>query len=201
MKAPAFTMFAAVAWLTVTLSGTWLMIAYSNAPGAAGEVSAEWPRTSGVPHSANRPTVLMFVHPHCPCSRASVGELALLMAHGGDRADVRVIFLDPAGMEADWVKTDLWIAAAAIPGVTVMSDSAGRVARTFGAVTSGDTRFYDGSGRLLFHGGITAARGHSGDNVGRTAIEELLRGTPGEVATPVFGCALFGKEEGAAPCQ
>jgi len=195
MKAPAFTMFAAVAWLTVTLSGTWLMLAYANAPGAPGTAPAQWPAASGVPHSPARPTIVMFVHPHCPCSRASVGELALLMAHEGEKADARVIFLIPAGLDSDWVKTDLWTAAAAIPGVTVERDSEGRHARTFGSATSGDTLLYDGAGQLLFHGGITGARGHSGDNAGRSAIEALLRGESIRMATPVFGCALFGKNE------
>jgi len=40
-------------------------------------------------------------------------------------------------------------------------------------------------------GGITAARGHAGDNRGRTLVLALARGAICESAqTPVFGCAL-----------
>jgi hypothetical protein len=50
---------------------------------------------------------------------------------------------------------------------------------------------YDTAGRLLFSGGITAARGHSGDNAGREAIVALLAGAPTDrTQTPVFGCKL-----------
>jgi hypothetical protein len=51
---------------------------------------------------------------------------------------------------------------------------------------------YDAAGRLRFSGGITAARGHAGDNLGRSAIVELLEGdSPTATATPVFGCSLL----------
>jgi hypothetical protein len=76
--------------------------------------------------------------------------------------------------------------------VTVQRDDAGREARLFGAETSGDTRLYSATGELMFHGGITIARGHSGDNPGRDALEALLFGKPaGATKTRVFGCSLF----------
>ena len=42
--------------------------------------------------------------------------------------------------------------------------------------TSGQVVVYDAKGALLFSGGITAARGHMGDNAGRDRITALLRG-------------------------
>jgi hypothetical protein len=79
-----------------------------------------------------------------------------------------------------------------IPGVTVHLDDAGREARLFASMTSGETLLFDAEGRLKFHGGITASRGHSGDNAGRDALEALLRGQASQqVITPVFGCSLF----------
>jgi hypothetical protein len=56
----------------------------------------------------------------------------------------------------------------------------------------------------FFSGGITAARGHAGDNAGRSEIVSLLNheqsqrprslnpGQPLRDATSVFGCPLFG---------
>jgi hypothetical protein len=45
--------------------------------------------------------------------------------------------------------------------------------------------------QLIFHGGITAARGHAGMNAGRAALEQFaLSGIGGRASTPVFGCPL-----------
>jgi hypothetical protein len=51
---------------------------------------------------------------------------------------------------------------------------------------------YDSHGDLLFAGGITSARGHSGDNSGREAIIQILNNqTEEHQGTPVFGCPIF----------
>ena len=78
-----------------------------------------------------------------------------------------------------------------IPGVRVLVDVDGREAARFGARTSGTVLVYSPHGALLFAGGITASRGHSGDNLGRDAVVTILdRGQPDRTATPVFGCPL-----------
>ncbi len=82
--------------------------------------------------------------------------------------------------------------ATALPGGRVLRDDEGVVAGRFGAVTSGQVVFYDGSGLLRFSGGITSARGHAGENPGRTALVSLLNETgPATDRTNVFGCSLF----------
>jgi hypothetical protein len=76
--------------------------------------------------------------------------------------------------------------------VTVLDDVDGTEARRFGALTSGQVVVYDADGRLRFSGGITPARGHAGDNAGRSAIIALLEGaSSASVETPVFGCSLL----------
>jgi len=103
-----------------------------------------------------------------------------------------VIFYVPADSNEDWAHTDLWKAATKIPDVRLTADPDGNIARQFGARTSGQTLLYDLHGKLAFSGGITAARGHSGDNDGRDSIVALLLGkTPIRHITPVFGCALY----------
>ena len=73
-----------------------------------------------------------------------------------------------------------------------MEDRDGPVARAFGASTSGQTLLYDAAARLVFNGGITAARGHSGSNDGRDALVALLNAAvPRRRTTPVFGCSLL----------
>jgi hypothetical protein len=183
---------ALVLWLAVVVSATFLMTRYSNTPGSGGPAPKSWPKDSQIPFDSHRPTLVMFVHPRCPCTRASLGELERLVAQVQGQLSAQVVFLKPAGTTADWEKTDLWRTASAIPGVTVYMDNAGIEARRFRAETSGQTLLFDSRGSLRFEGGITFARGHAGDNPGRTAVQELVREGHSNLAeTPVFGCSLF----------
>lgn len=182
----------AAIWLAVVGAVTIRMAAYSATAGAAVASPAEWPGHSGIERRDGLPTLVMFAHPRCPCTRASLGELERLMAAAAGRVTTRVLFIRPAGMTSDWAQTDLWRMASAIPGVTVHQDDSGAESTRFGAGTSGHTVLYDAAGRLLFQGGITLARGHAGDNPGRGAVEALLGGALFDRATtPVFGCDLF----------
>ena len=113
------------------------------------------------------------------------------MAQAQGRVAAHALFVKPEGSSDDWEKTDLFESAADIPGVDVVVDD-GAEARRFNAATSGQAALYDAEGSLLFSGGITASRGHSGDNDGRSAIVSLLNtGAAARSETSVFGCPLF----------
>ncbi|MEP7338953.1 MAG: RedB protein [Acidobacteriota bacterium] len=180
-------------WLAAVAVGLWILFRYENTPGLAAASPEFWPVESNVKRTQDRSTLIMLAHPHCPCTRASLGELDLLMAECQGLINAHVIFIRPEGFTDEWPRTDLWQSAAAIPGVTVRQDDGGIEARRFNAETSGQVLLYDATGRLLFSGGITSSRGHSGDNAGRSAIVSLLTtaGITGINQTPVFGCALF----------
>jgi hypothetical protein len=179
-------------WLCAISGGTVWMTRHSNIPGPDGDVPALWPAQSTIALARTNSTLVMFAHPRCPCTRASINELEVLMARTQGRISAHVVFLRPAELPATWTETSLWRQAAAIPGVTVQMDINGAEARRFGSGTSGDTMVYAADGRLLFHGGITISRGHEGDNPGLSAISALSQSRTVETAqTPVFGCALF----------
>ncbi len=134
----------------------------------------------------------MLAHPQCTCTRASLGELAEALARTRERPKTYVVFLKPEGFSDEWVRTDLWRTAAALPDVTVVADDDGAEAHTFGAATSGQTLLYDAAGSLVFYGGLTGARGHPGDNAGRTTLlASLTEGKNAGAPTSVFGCPLF----------
>ena len=120
-------------------------------------------------------------------------ELNRVMAQVHGNLAAQVYFFKPHGYPEDWVKTDLWRSAAAIPGVSVHEDIDGIQARLFGAETSGYVLLYDTHARLLFSGGITGSRGHAGDNAGEDTIVSLAAGqAAGLNQTPVYGCSLSG---------
>lgn len=183
---------SATLWLLVVSIGLWFLWGYENTPGVSAAAPLLWPAESKIQRATDRATLVMLVHPHCPCTRATMGELASIMAHTQGRLTAYVLFLKPQGFSEDWEKTDLWQSAASIPGVNVMIDEGGAEARLFNSSTSGQTILYDAKGRALFSGGITGSRGHSGDNAGRSAIVSLVNtGTAEQAETKVFGCPLF----------
>ena len=187
------TLIITVLWLSGIVTGMAFIIQYANRPGSVGAVPGQWPADSRIVLDANRPTLIMFAHPQCPCTRASMDELDRLAANCQGRFSAQVWFIKPAGTKADWKDTDLWHKAAAIPGVTVFCDDGEVESQRFQAETSGQVVLYNQDGQLLFHGGITMARGHAGDNPGRSALEAMLTHQPASLAqTPVFGCPLFG---------
>jgi hypothetical protein len=187
------TLIAAVLWVAAVVTAMAFIVRYSFMPGPPASTPIHWPAKSLITLDAKRPTLIMFAHPQCPCTRASIGELERLMANCQGRLSAQVWFIRLAGTAEGWTDTDLWRSACAIPGVTVHRDDEGEEARRFQVETSGQTVLYDQNGRLLFQGGITISRGHAGDNPGSRAVEALLNHQSAVLAqTPVFGCPLFG---------
>jgi hypothetical protein len=182
-------------WAVALVLGHRVLLAYDYAAGADAIAHTDWPQSSNVPRANGFPEIVVFAHPKCPCTRATIEELAVLMAHVRGRAAADVVFVRPEGMAEDWEKTDLWRSAVRIPGVTVLSDPEGVEAARFGAQASGQTFVYGVAGNLEFSGGITAFRGHAGDNGGETAVVSLvMTGSAETRRTSVYGCSLKNPE-------
>jgi hypothetical protein len=166
---------------------------YEATPGAVAAAPLAWPQHDDSIASVQRPKLVMFLHPRCPCSRASLAELAALMAECGEHVDAEASFVRPAEFSAGWEETDLWRAAKSIPGVKVDVDAGGHQAVRFGTATSGTVLLYDREGRLLFNGGITGSRGHVGPNAARALLTAMLLHSEDHQTrqTPVYGCPLF----------
>lgn len=187
------------AWLLAVALGLSFTMTYEATPGVAASLR-DWPSGSRVHLDKNKATLLVVVHPQCPCTRATIGELDTLLSQCGDKIQVYTLFYKPKGTPKDWEKTDLWRSAAAIPGVRVLTDENGDEARRFHAVTSGQVFLFNPAGQLVFRGGITAGRGHFGDNAGRDAIVSLVTtGKAERDKTFVFGCSLFSSSSKDAP--
>lgn len=180
-------------WLLAVAGGLVVVARYDNGAGAPAAAGRRWPHESGLTPDQERPTLVMLAHPRCSCTRASLVELAEILARTGDRLRAYVVFAKPGRLEGDSAATALWEQASRIPGVSLIRDDEGREAAAFGTATSGQVLVYGPAGDLLFSGGTTPSRGHSGDNVGRQAILDLAaRRRPAREQTPVFGCPLLG---------
>jgi len=183
---------ACLLWLLVVAGGIAVTLNYENAAGRTGNTPRQWPAGASIALDSDRDTLLLFVHPQCPCTRATVEELNRLLVANHDRVQVHVFCYHPANTPDQWTQTELWRSVAAIPGVALHEDPAGRVSQQFGAETSGYVVLYNPRGQLLFKGGITAGRGHIGDNVGESTVASLLSGESVAVKqTPVYGCSML----------
>ena len=182
----------AVVWLCSAAAGLAVLWNYDNAPGETALPPSSWPSGSHLTRATETSTLIMLAHPQCSCTRASLGELAEVLARAEVRPKTIVVFLKPSTFGDGWEQTELWRMAARLPNVSVVRDDDGVEARSFGAATSGQTFLYDKRGALLFSGGITGARAHQGDNAGRQSVVALLNSAPrARSATSVFGCPLF----------
>jgi hypothetical protein len=180
-----------ILWVLVVMAGLGAIHAYESTPGPAGVLQLRWPQGSRACPDPGRANLVLLAHPRCPCTRASLDELARIVARCGDSAAVHILFFQPGGAPGRWGATDLRRRAAAIPGARVLDDPDGHEAARFGAATSGHVLLYDRDGRLLFAGGITAARGQAGANPGSEAVIALLSGASADRGdAPVFGCPL-----------
>jgi hypothetical protein len=181
-----------VLWLCSVGTGLAWLMAYDNTPGMMADAPAGWPAGSALARDPAGPTLIVLAHPRCDCTRASIGELAELLARVRQQPRTFVVFIRPGGVDDAWENTSVWNQATGIRGVRVIRDDNGAEAERFGVHTSGQTLLYDRYGRLVYAGGTTGARGKSGNNVGRSALVELINDArrPG-TTTPVFGCSLF----------
>lgn len=160
-------------------------------PGAELPPSESWPQKSMLQRSGTWATLVMIAHPKCPCTRSSLDQLAEIVGRAPHTIKGYVLFTRPRELPSTWSHTSLWERASEIPGFTPIEDPDAAEAHLFGAGTSGHVLLYDADGQLRFSGGITSARGITGESAGKSSIQAYLAtGKSPFVRTPVFGCSV-----------
>lgn len=185
------------AWGVAAGAGFVALERYSTTPGLQTQAAPTWPADSRLNRVENQPTLLVFIHPKCPCSRATLAVLGTVLDEAIVRPRVIFAVWHPPADDRDWGAGPGLEAAATAHHATLWIDRGGTEAIRFHAATSGEVYFYDQTGRLAFHGGVTATRGQVNPGAGAASLAALLRHKPAETATaPAYGCALS-----PAPCQ
>lgn len=195
--------FAALAaWLGVLVAGQVALTSKSlQTDPAQAEVSpvVAWPAHSGIGRCRAR-TLVMFLHPRCPCSRATLAELERAVAASAKSAasaarpatQVVLVLAMPADAGEAWTKSPLARRCQQFHGAEVFVDVDGVEARRFGALVSGTVLAFDALGRRVYAGGVTARRGHEGPNVGADAVTAFLAGAAvPPKSLPPLGCRLI----------
>lgn len=190
-RSPLPWVLATIVWLAGVGAGFAGVWRYGATRGADTRAPAVWPAGSRLLRAHDRATLVVFMHPRCACSHATVTELARLLPRVRGRVDATAVFVRPRGVPDGFGATELRRRAAAVPGLRVVDDDGGVEAHRFGAATSGATLLFSAAGRLLFSGGLTASRGHEGDSFGEERVLALLTsGAADRHDSPVFGCPL-----------
>jgi hypothetical protein len=188
-------LWGVVAWIVVLIGGWHQLLLHQFTPGARERDADRWPADTKLTRDLVRPTLVVFAHRNCPCTRATLSELEEILTQCSDRVSVVVVLASPQDGTEDRVGMGIEERVRALPDVQVFLDTEGMEARRFGARTSGHVFLYGAKGHLLFGGGITDARGHEGFSRGRQAVVERLRdGKQESLLLPVYGCPLFSED-------
>jgi hypothetical protein len=193
MPERSFAVAIAVAvWLSVAVMGFAIQAKYGATPGEGSDAPGTWPAESMLQPALELPRILVFLHPHCPCSHATLAQLERVLFGAGSAVHCDLIFVAPPGTERGWEDGKLLHRARRLASASIHIDSDGTEARLFGAATSGQVLFYDTNSRLRLSAGITPLRGHAGESSGSVALRALLTGSGEPFETgAVFGCPLF----------
>src|SRR6185436_9828863 len=122
---PVGVALAAAIWLIAIGTVMLLIMRYGASPGTTGSAPRRWPDESALAMSANKPTLLLFVHPRCPCSSATLGELERALAECVCALDTSIIFVKPECAPKDWEDTALWRRARVIRSANAIVDANG----------------------------------------------------------------------------
>ena len=172
--------------------GLFGMIQHESTPCGIASAPPNLPVDAKIQSIEGHSNLLVFVHPYCPCSNATISELERIVARTPEHLTTNVIFWHPRNMSQDWHQTSLWKRAKQIPGVHVLDDVDGILTHQYQVKTSGQALLYDTEGRLRFTGGITPARAHSGDNLGCDAILAIANSREQSNQLLCQQCAVFG---------
>src|SRR5580704_15651034 len=117
-------------WGAVVVSGILFLEADAARTGDGGTPAGRWLAGSRIQLDDRRSTLLIFLHPHCPCSRASVGELAYIVDRCRDRVSVHAILLGTPFLHR-WGRSEIERDLAGLADVHVDPDRGGAEARRF----------------------------------------------------------------------
>jgi hypothetical protein len=186
---PGLHLLVVLGWLAAIGYAFFWLCQYEATPGKHGAAPSDWPAGGPLRLDPDRFTLVLALHSRCPCSRATVQELADILTRHPSQVVVAVLLYcpEPEGAGSDDNHLNLRVLPA---GIRVERANCGE-ARRFGAATSGHVLLYRPDGRLVFSGGITRGRGQVGDSPGRAALCARLRGVCESLAsTAVYGCPL-----------
>ena len=180
-------------WLIAISTGLYFLYQYQNKNGELGTSSSHWIESSNIHFEENKNNVLMFLHPYCPCSRASLNELAKILSHKIKPSTVKIILAKPESKDSNWVYESPLYKITKELNFQSLIDKNSHESKLFEAKTSGLVLIFNKDKKLMFRGGITDSRGHEGDNKGAQKALTILQSISSQSLEEffVFGCEIY----------
>src|SRR5258708_33732155 len=89
-------------WAIAVVSGLAMLWSYQGQRGRTGQAPGYFPHDVSILPAHNQFNLILSLHPHCPCSCATVEELSKILAHTGASMRVHILMFAPAGADASW---------------------------------------------------------------------------------------------------
>jgi hypothetical protein len=181
-------LFAAA--ILAALCGWRQLARFSATPGEQFAAPARLP--AGL-STSRLPLLLVFIHPQCSCTQATLEQLDQLLNRSTQPTELVLAIYSSAAIHG---RPPISIAAQLRHPWRQFQDNNGALARRFGAATSGEVLLYSSARQLIFQGGITPERARTGDNPGAAALLAALNAGRPRSSAPappasVFGCPIF----------
>lgn len=184
-----------VVWSAGLLAGSVWLIDHSSKPGEVELNIKSWPTETHLAQHSGKPQVLVFVHPMCSCSEVTLAEMSSLFQRLNTPCEISLVIstTDHTSIPENRVHGfETWCQQV---GAHLVWDFGRSEARRFGVTTSGHVFLFSSDGNLQFQGGVTAGRGHHGENPGLSSLVELLTNTQPRKSSrdcfQTYGCPLF----------
>ncbi len=184
-----FRTIVVVIWITAMFGGAVVVARYGLGEGAKDRVLTCLPEDLRETSASDVQHLFVFLHPRCPCSRATVQEFLSIVDRIDDRCDCTAYLVCPGDTGREFAEGKILEALRTSKKINIVYDLGGDSAKRMGVRTSGHTFLFSASGNLLFEGGITGARGQIGENGGKHGLSDKLA-SPGKTLFrwPVYGC-------------
>ena len=177
----------------IIVSGSVKILDYSNRPGESGDVPERILKLNELENalSPSAPTLLLFLHPHCPCTKATIKNLDSVLNTSPDTVNFYAVAFCPLDETEQWVQSPIMNTLIEDLDAKVIIDHGSEISSAFGIKCSGHILLYSDRGELQFDGGITSSRGHEGYCLPQNDLQKILSNDAEQpVHWPVFGCPL-----------
>lgn len=187
-KTNQIRLWGCVCWCVILLPCLYAFARYQTTPGTTGIIAPHWPSSSNLEKAEGEHSLVVFLHPKCPCSIATVRNV---FEQVRPKAVVFVLVL-PLGVDASFADGPVRRLLEQDYHHRPVVDCGGREAKLFGAETSGHVFLFDCEGRTQFSGGVTASRGRLGFSPSVALLQARDRYPSTELPNdcPIYGCPL-----------
>jgi hypothetical protein len=187
-KKISLMIFAAI-WTVIFFVSWSLFYSFSTTAGKH-TVMMRWPASEALPLLHDKPNILIFLHPKCSCSVASIAEFRRLVDSLSGRVHVRAILMKYQQVRSKEIPEG-FASLFEIPEIKISRDDDGIISKSLGALTSGIVYLIDEEGLVVYQGGLTASRGHGGITAGSEFIRAWVTKRDDKTfMQKVFGCHL-----------